>query len=89
MFLSDPETFNNFDIDGALFQTYVNKPGLHYFDVKMKIKKNLEDDPKVLCKIYNQSESYAEVEQTHKTYSRCGIEWEMILKFLALFLDKT
>ena len=67
MFLSDQETFNNFDIDGAVFQTYVNKPGLQYFEVKMKIKKNLQDDPKVLCKIYNGSKSYAEVKQFHKT----------------------
>ena len=69
MFLSDQDTFNNFDIDGAVFQSLVNKPGLQYFELKMKIKKNLQDDPKVLCKIYNGSESYAEVEQFHKKAS--------------------
>ena len=61
MFLSDRETFNNFDIDGASFESNAKRPGLKYFEIKMKIVKNLEDDPKVHCKIYNRSTSYAEV----------------------------
>ena len=61
MFLSDQKTFNNFNIDGAVFTSYVKKPGLQYHEIKLQVVKNLKDDPQVLCKIYSESKSYAQV----------------------------
>ena len=58
----DPfKTFNNFNIDGAVFTSYVKKPGLQYHEIRLHVVKNLKDDPQVLCKIYSESKSYAQV----------------------------
>ena len=61
MFLSGQDTFSSFDIEGASFQSYKSKPGLHYFEVETHIVKKLENDPKVVCKDYSTLESYDEV----------------------------
>ena len=68
MFLSGQDTFNGFDVDGASFQSFKSKPGLHYFEVETHIVKKLENDPKVACKDYSKSESYAEVNTVMKIH---------------------
>ena len=61
MFLSDQDTFNSFDVDGASIQSHKSKPGLHYFEVETHIVKKLQNDPRVVCRDYSITESYGEV----------------------------